>query len=102
MLTYPNDPASSTFQALRQSLGAPGAIFPNGTPFISPSQENLIEEITLSHLNTPSEIEKVQSLRDHIKLPPGCRNAHFFEQEKKETNWVLCLRSNFTASSLAP
>lgn len=98
MMTYPNAPASSTLQALRQSLGAPGAIFPNeGTLLISPHQENFIEEITLCHLNTPSKIEKVQGLRDHIKLPSGCRDTQFFEQEKKETNWVLCLHSNFTA-----
>ncbi|WP_139351799.1 hypothetical protein [Polaromonas sp. A23] len=103
MTTYLNDPASSAVQALRQSLGARGAFFSNGgTPHISPHQKNFIEEITLRHLNTPSKIEKVQSLRDHIKLPSGFRDAQFFEQEKKETNLVLCLRSNFRASTLAP
>lgn len=87
MTTYLNDPTSSAVQALRQSLGARGAIFSNrGTRLISPRQENFIEEITLRHLNTPSKIEKVQGLRDQIKLPPGCRDAQFFEQEKKGTN----------------
>jgi hypothetical protein len=87
MMTYLNDPASSTFQAPRQFPGAPGTIFPNGeAPLNSPRQENFIEEITLCHLNTPSKIEKVQGLRDQIKLPSGCRGAQFFEQEKKGTN----------------
>lgn len=86
-MTYLNDPASSTFQALHQFPGAPGAIFPNGgTPLISPRQENFIEEITLRHLNTPSKIAKVQGLRDQIQLPSGCRDAQFFKQEKKGTN----------------
>jgi len=99
MMTNLNDHAQATFQALHRSVSAPGEIFGNGaTPFVSHQQENFIEEIRLFHLDTPSRIEKVQGLRNHIKLPSGCRDAQFFEQEKKETNWALCLRSSTAAS----
>lgn len=64
-----------------------------GKSFISSHGDDFLEEIRLSHLDTASELEKVQGLRDHINLPSGCRNEQFFEQEKKETNWVWCLRS---------
>jgi hypothetical protein len=99
MMTYLNDHAPATFQALHPPLEAPGAIFPHGgTPFISPHREKFIGEIALCHLDTPAKLEKVQGLRGHINLPSGCRDAQFFEQEKKETNWVLCFRSSSTAS----
>ena len=99
MITSLNDYAPTPFQVLRQPMDAPGAIFLNGgTPFIStPPRGNFVEEITLCHLDTPVKLEKVQGLREHINLPSGCRDARFFEQEKKETNWVLCLRSSSTA-----
>jgi len=94
MMTHLNHHAPATFQALRQPLDAAGAMFPNGKPTaVSPHRENFIEEITFSHLDTASKLEKVQGLRGHINLPSGCRNEQFFEQEKKETSWVWCLRS---------
>jgi len=99
MTTSMNHHAPAAFQALRQPLDAAGAIFPNeGYPFVSSQQENFIEEIALSHLDTASKLEKVQGLRDHIKLPSGCRDERFFEQEKKETNWVWYLRSRSIGS----
>ena len=99
MTTSMNHHAPAAFPALRQPLDAAGAIFPNGGyPFVSSQQENFIEEITLSHLDTASKLEKVQGLRDHINLPSGCRDERFFEQEKKETNWVWCLRSRSIGS----
>lgn len=99
MMTYLNNRAQAPYQALHGAMDAPGAIFPAGaTSFVSRQQENFIDEITLCHLDAPSKIEKVQALRDHINLPSGCRDAQFLEQEKKETNWVLCLRSSSTAS----
>ena len=98
MSTYMNDHAPAALQALRNPMNAPGAIFPAaGTSFVSPHRENFVEEITLCHLNTPSKIAKVQGLRGHINLPSGCRDAQFFEQEKKEMNWVLCSHSSSTA-----
>ncbi len=99
MMTCLNNPAQNTLQALHGPMNAPRAVFSaGGTPFIPPLQDNFIDEITLCHLDTPSKAEKVQALRDHINLPSGCRDAQFFEQEKKETNWGLCLRSSSTAS----
>lgn len=98
MMTYPNDPAPTTFQPLHHPIGAAGAmLLAGGKPSISPYRENFIEDIALCHLDTPSKRGKVQGLRDHIKLPSGCRDAQFLEQEKKETNWVLCLHSSSTA-----
>ncbi|WP_457279281.1 hypothetical protein [Polaromonas sp. P5_D5] len=99
MITSLNDHAPTPFQVLRQPMDAPDAIFlTGGTPFISaPPRGNFVEEITLCHLDTPLKMEKVQSLRGHINLPSGCRDARFFEQEKKETNWALCLHLSSNA-----
>lgn len=99
MMSNLKNHAQPPFQALHGPMDAQGAFSPaGGTPFISRQRENFIEDITLCHLDVPLKIEKVQALRDHINLPSGCRDAQFFEQEKKETNWVLCLRSSSAAS----
>jgi hypothetical protein len=99
MMTHLNNPAPTPFQPMRHPMDAPGAIFPaEGKPFVSAHRDNFTEEIALCHLNTASKLEKVQGLRGHINLPSGCRDARFFEQEKKETNWGLCLHSSSTAS----
>jgi hypothetical protein len=103
MITSPNDHVTPPFQVLRQPMDAPGEIFlTGGTPFIAAPRGNFIEEVALSHLDTPLKLERVQGLRGHINLPSGCRDARFFEQEKKETSWASCLRSSSTAPSLAP
>ncbi len=99
MMTCLNNHVQPPFQALHGAMDAAGAIFPTGgTSFIPRQPENFIDEITLCHLDAPSKMEKVQALREHINLPSGCRDAQFFEQEKKETNWVLCLPSSSAAS----
>lgn len=99
MTTCLNDHTHTPSPALHGPTDAQGVIFSaRGTPFISRQQESFIEDITLCHLDAASKMEKVQALRDHINLPSGCRDAEFLEQEKKETNWVLCLRSSSAAS----
>lgn len=99
MITSLNDPAPSAFQLLRHPLHAPAQFFSNEEKrVLSPDPRNFMEDLTLRHLDTPSKMEKVQGLRDHINLPSGCRDARFFEQEKKETSWALSLRSRCTAS----
>jgi hypothetical protein len=99
MMTYLNNHAQPPFQALHGAMDASAAIFPaRGAPFMPRQQENFIGEITLCHLDAAPKLEKVQALREHINLPSGCRDAEFFEQEKKETKWGLCLRLSSTAS----
>jgi len=99
MMTCLTDATPPAFQYLYQPIHAPTAIFASDQkPLASPGREDFVGQIALCHLDTPLMIEKVQGLRDHINLPSGCRDAQFFEQEKKEINWVLSLPSSFTAS----
>jgi hypothetical protein len=99
MISTSNGHAPEIFQAMHHPVDAPGVISSiRGQQAISLHRKNFIEEIMLCHLDTTSKLEKVRSLRDHIHLPPGCRDTRFFEQEKKETHWALCLRSSSAGS----
>jgi hypothetical protein len=99
MITPSNGHAPGIFQAMHHPVGAPGVISSiRGDQTIPLHRKNFIDEIMLCHLDTASKLEKVQGLRGHINLPPGYRDARFFEQEKKETNQVSCLRSSSAAS----
>jgi|GEM_PF-813226 len=99
MITSLNEPAPPICQVLRHPIHTPAQLFAiEKNPVVSPGRGNVIEDVTLRHLDTPSKMEKVQGLREHINLPSGCRDAQFFEREKKETSWALSLRSRCTAS----
>ena len=55
--------------------------------------------VTLRHLRTPAEIERVLPLREGIDLSAHLSAGQVFHDlEKKETNWGSSARSSSTAN----